>query len=350
MLRSYLVAVLGLVGCARDHKLETIVVEPTPRSFETETADASRLAPGTVFFSDNSDINRPRIVEVDRDGSVVWQAVIPPAVRQSSMLMDAEPTPSGGAAFIVDGIGAFEVDEAGELVRSFESFQPSHDIDVLPDDSWLLTNGWSLRGEVHFMEIDPTGRNQWSWDGLDYYDSYPYTEVYSEGWIHANAAQRLDDGTTLVSLRNFNEVALLDAAGAPSWSVRFDEIDPELALETPYHVAEGRNPHDPELTDAGTVLMALHRPERVVEVDPVAGELVWSWLPLDDRADGIRDANRLPNGNTLVTAAETIFEVSPEGEILWTLSSNEENPEENTAVRSLYKAMLIDDDGEVHGG
>jgi hypothetical protein len=33
----------------------------------------------------------------------------------------------------------------------------------------------------------------------------------------------------------------------------------------------------------------------------------------------VRDANRLPNGNTLITGATEIAEVTPEGDVVWRL-------------------------------
>ena len=349
------VCLLGLVlatGCERDHVLDVKTGEAAFLGFEVESAAAGELASGTVFFADASNRDHPRIVEVNRAGEVVWQYRVPPELVLATSLMDVAPTPGGGALFVVDGVGAFEVDAEGELVHAFESIQPSHDIDLLDDGSWLLTNGWARMGEPHFMIVTPEGETTWEWLGLDQYGMLPYTDIYREGWMHANAAQRQPDGSLLVSLRNFYRVVMLDPAGDPVWEIQFDEIDPDAYDAGEYDVVEGRNPHEPELTPDGTVLVALHRPSQVVEVDVETQEVVWRWSPPDDDGATIRDANRLSNGNTLVTAAHAIFELSPDGAVLWKLRSNVDRSEADVSgsVRSFYKAVLIDDDGEVYGG
>jgi hypothetical protein len=266
--------------------------------------------------------------------------------------MDAQRTTGGGAAFIIDSVGAFEVDSAGKTLRSYESIQPSHDLDVLDNGNWLMTNGWVLKGEPHFIEVDPSGDVVWSWDGVSAYDREPYADLYREGWIHANSATRLDDGSTMVSLRNFNRVAMLSAAGAVEWELVFSHVDPALIETDRYDIVRGHNPHDPELTPANTVLVALHRPSMVVEVDVATQELVWAWKPEGYDDIKVRDVNRLPNGNTLVVSTRAIFELSPEGVPLWRLDADldESVAESAPDVQPFYKSSLIAPDGTVYGG
>ncbi len=85
-------------------------------------------------------------------------------------------------------------------------------------------------------------------------------------------------------------------------------------------------PHDATLLPSGNVLIfdnGLDRGwSRVVEVDPLSDEIVWEYRaakPKDfySRAQGA--AQRLPNGNTLITDSDSglLFEVTPDGEIVW---------------------------------
>jgi len=85
-------------------------------------------------------------------------------------------------------------------------------------------------------------------------------------------------------------------------------------------------PHDATLLPSGNVLIfdnGLNRGwSRVVEVDPRSDEIVWEYhapRPEDfySRAQGA--AQRLPNGNTLITDSDSglLFEVTPEGEVVW---------------------------------
>ncbi len=339
-------------ACEREHKLLTEVLEPSYRGFEVAIHDEDAVQPGTVFFSDGSNQSAPRIVEVDRRGDVVWQWVVSTDLLNTNTVMDTTPMPDGGALVIVDAIGVVEVTEDGEISRIYESMLPSHDVDLLESGNWLVTNGWVQKGEPHFMEIAPDNTIAWSWDGLEQYDVSPYDEVYREGWIHANAAERLDDGSTLVSLRNFNMVATLDADGAVQSEVGFSEIEPEAAAAGAYDVASGSNPHDPELTIDGTLLVAVHRPSVVLEVDPDTKDVVWSWSPEVDSAGKIRDANRLPNGNTLITSTRSVLEVDASGTVVWQLLADESlfGEDAPAEMRPFYKACLIAPDGTVYGG
>ncbi|HCH65729.1 MAG: hypothetical protein CL927_16450 [Deltaproteobacteria bacterium] len=339
-------------ACEREHKLVTEVLEPSYRGFQIESYDEKAVQPGTVFFTDGSNQAAPRIVEVDRTGKVVWQWVVPTDLLNANTVMDTAPMPDGGALVIVDAIGVVQVTEDGQVARIYESMLPSHDVDLLDDGSWLVTNGWVQKGEPHFMEVAPDDSVVWSWDGLDRYDVAPYNEVYREGWVHANAAERLDDGNTLVSLRNFNIVALLDEAGTTQWEIGFSDIEPEAAAAGLYDVAYGSNPHDPELTIDGTLLVAVHRPSVVLEIDLDSRAVIWSWSPEVDSAGKIRDANRLPNGNTLITSTRSVLEVDAAGTVVWQLFADEslfgqDAPEE---FRPFYKACLIAPDGTVYGG
>jgi len=58
---------------------------------------------------------------------------------------------------------------------------------------------------------------------------------------------------------------------------------------------------------------------RVLEIDPVTLKLVWSYTSPTFFATNISGAQRLPNGNTLVTEGPSgrVFEVVKDGTIVW---------------------------------
>lgn len=335
------------IGCQRTHIDEFEVVPASPVGFEVEILDAEAVAPGTTLVTDGSFFGAPRIVEVDIDGNVVWQHRVPEERHTGTAVMDAAPLGGGHVLYSVDGLGVFEIDADGELVWSYLDSTPSHDVDRLASGNTLITNGWAAKGEAHFFEIDPSGAVGWSWDGLEQYDHAPYSEVELEGWIHANAAQRQPDGTTLVSLRNFNRVALLDLDGSVIWDFAFYDLGEDASSGT-VDVAPGRKPHEPELTPSGTVLVSTHDPSQVYEVDPADGSVVWTWDPIVADMGELRDANRLANGNTLVTGAWALVEIDPSGAVLWQLRANGER-QEGSSHKPLFKAVRIAPDGTVYG-
>jgi hypothetical protein len=58
---------------------------------------------------------------------------------------------------------------------------------------------------------------------------------------------------------------------------------------------------------------------RIIEVDPVSFELVWSYDGPNFYAMNISGAQRLANGNTLITEGPSgrLFEVTTDGDIVW---------------------------------
>ena len=88
-------------------------------------------------------------------------------------------------------------------------------------------------------------------------------------------------------------------------------------------IGEGifRYQHDPEILPNGNILVANHHiPHRAIEIDPKTGNIVWQSAGFTRDAAPVRDANRLPNDNTLITGTTKIVEVTTHGEIVWQLS------------------------------
>jgi hypothetical protein len=61
---------------------------------------------------------------------------------------------------------------------------------------------------------------------------------------------------------------------------------------------------------------------RVIEVNPATNQIVWTYqepFPYNFYSPRISNAERLPNGNTLINEGVfgRFFEVTPEGEVVW---------------------------------
>ena len=91
---------------------------------------------------------------------------------------------------------------------------------------------------------------------------------------------------------------------------------------TPLGKADCYEQHDPEILDNGNVLVANHsrNDHFAVELDPETGMVVWTSRSVSMRdARPLRDADRLPNGNTLLTGSTRIVEMTSTGEVVWEL-------------------------------
>ena len=120
---------------------------------------------------------------------------------------------------------------------------------------------------------------------------------------HVNHAQMLANGNILVSVGNYGLLLELTTAG----EIRH-MLDVGTAIHNPQRLANGYTmlclspPNDP-------------KNNKIVELD-VNGNMVWEY---SEGLNWVRDADRLPDGNTLIAdhSNKRVFIVSPEKKVLW---------------------------------
>ena len=196
-------------------------------------------------------------------------------------------------------------------------------------------------------EVDPSGKIVWSWKGLADYDREPFAGIDLEGWMHVNSVSRLENGNTLVSIRNFNTVAEVGPDGQVVRDWTFKGYNDHTGLQT-HGKIKGMHNHEPEILENGNMLLALRRPNRFVEFILETQVVVWSWEhPGGGRELRTnREANRLPNGNTLGSAGNKLIEIAPDGTIVWQMIA----PSGRKNRRKFHKAIRISLDGKAFGG
>jgi len=163
-------------------------------------------------------------------------------------------------------------------------------------------------------------------------------------WSHSNSLHYYEnDSTILLNVRNLNTFLLISY---PSGDILWACGDAGSFGGGLFH-----HPHDPEILPNGNVLMfdndehAGHPvTSRALEIaiDPVAqtAEVVWEWRDEELWAPIMGDANRLPNGNTLVTHpwAARVIEVNPSGEKVWQMVMKHPVPNHH---HTFYKAERV---------
>ncbi len=168
-------------------------------------------------------------------------------------------------------------------------------------------------------EVTPGGEVVWDWhthSGMEI-EKFPLNPLSTrKEFLHANTVVELADGNFLISFRKNSTIAIVDkASGQLSWH-RHDEMWGQQ--------------HDCHVLDNGNILLfanGIHVPKglfssRVVEFDPETGDEVWSYQgspPYTFFSPNISGAQRLWTGNTLICEGLSgrIFEVTPDGEIVW---------------------------------
>ncbi|MFT4892175.1 MAG: hypothetical protein ACI9YT_003116, partial [Halobacteriales archaeon] len=155
----------------------------------------------------------------------------------------------------------------------------------------------------------------WLWDAQS---DYPLAGggPYPDDWTHLNDVEVLDDGRVMVSLRNQDQVVFLDRETGllENWT---------LGAEDDHDVLhEQHNPdYIPAERGGPAVLVADSENGRVVEYhrEGEGWRRTWEWS--DRRLQWPRDADRLPNGNTLIadTHGKRVLEVAPNGTVVWSV-------------------------------
>lgn len=278
---------------------------------------------GTTLFTDGHDTKNFRVLEVNRDGEIVWEYDMPQElIKGQPVGFDAELLENGNILIVLSKSGIYEVNRDGNIVWSYKDANVSHDADRLANGNTLINFGNNdKKSDAQIKEVSPDGEVVWEWYAKDVYGNSDFKDVSAGGWAHANAVQRLSDNNTMVSLRNFFLTTIVNPNG---------EIIKEFDWSG---FGADTDPHEPEINEEkNTLLTCLQNdaPYVAVEIDMNSGETLWTYTNKNLRT--ARDCDQLPNGNVLITAVDnggtkedqsddysTIIEITPDGEIVWRL-------------------------------
>ena len=215
-----------------------------------------------------------------------------------------------------------EVDpETGDHVseRHFRNVLDSHDADLINGDE-LVMNDMSHDGEDRVLVYNLTREEVvWEYYFANYTEHYPHDGggEFGDDWTHNNDVDQIDEGVFMVSVRNFDKVVAIDRASKEVlWTLGEDDNTSILY--------EQHNPDYIESEDGtATVLVADSRNDRVVEYEREGDSWNQTWAVRGGGLSEPRDADRLPNGNTLIAdrRAHRILEVTPEGDVVWEVYS-----------------------------
>ncbi|HEU4651851.1 MAG TPA: aryl-sulfate sulfotransferase [Croceibacterium sp.] len=245
-----------------------------------------------------------------------------------------------------------------------------------------------LLEDDRLVEVDRAGAVTWTWRAADHigelgFDPAARAAIARLGtrdgydWLHANSARylgpnrwhdagdaRFHPDNVIVSSRQASVVFIVARDGSVAWRLGPDfSASPALAA-----IGQVIGQHDahlipPGLPGAGNLLLfdnggasglgdpspisplgnAIYQraTSRVLEIDPVDLSLVWSYAGPNFFSTNISSAQRLPNGNTLITegAPGRAFEVTAAKELVWEFM----NPPGEGGRRSnaLYRAYRV---------
>ncbi|MFB6103329.1 MAG: hypothetical protein ABEJ73_12305 [Haloplanus sp.] len=191
-----------------------------------------------------------------------------------------------------------------------------HDVEPLPDGGFVLADM-----EHERVVIVENGDIAWQWNASTRYDAP--ADPTKVDWLHINDVDRIGTGRFLVSVRNANQLLVLERGAGVVEVInadRDDATDDDGRVGDPsvlYHQ------HNPQWLGDGAVLVADSENHRVVELHRTENG---TWDPAwvlrgagGQKFDWPRDADRLPNGNTLITDTRNarLVEVNESGRVVW---------------------------------
>ncbi|WP_224268899.1 arylsulfotransferase family protein [Haloprofundus salinisoli] len=168
-----------------------------------------------------------------------------------------------------------------------------------------------------FVVNTETDEVEWTWNASEEFDTDDTGGPYAEDWTHMNDVEVLDDGRFMLSPRNLDRVLFVKPGEGVQKNWTLGEEDNYDILN------EQHNPdYIPESEGGPAVIIGDSENNRVVEYQRQDGEWVETWKWRDARMQWPRDADRLPNGHTLISDSNgnRVFEVNEEGEIVWSVN------------------------------
>ncbi|WP_313691509.1 aryl-sulfate sulfotransferase [Halorarum halobium] len=276
---------------------------------------------GFHFRGQGSTKKPARVVSVGPNGSTEW--VYGGSSRGATWFYDVDPLANGNLLIVstdADGTTVFEMDpETRDRVWE-ERFDihDTHDVQKLPNGDLLVANmrQWNestgRSDDRVFVYNRSTDEIDWEWTFRNHYPEST-DGGYSQDWTHVNDVERIAEGQYLVSPRNFDQAIVINRSTK--------EIDYRLGSDGDHDTLNEQHNPDWLVSEDGNpvILVADSENDRVVEYERRDGEWELVWELGTDQLSWPRDADRLPNGNTLITDSlnHRVIEVTPRGEIVW---------------------------------
>jgi hypothetical protein len=221
----------------------------------------------------------------------------------------------------------FEVVRLGEQPRTTVSYtypvrtgrnSEVHDVERISPDRFVVADMEHER----IVVVSTDGEIEWEWNASSFYEA-PEDPTRVD-WLHINDVDKIGPEKFLISVRNENQLLVIEKSEGVVEVVNRDG-DPDL-----FH-----QQHNPQWLGENAVLVADSENDRVVEVHRNTSDGEWYVAWSLTGAGGIgfswpRDADRLENGNTLITDTRNrrIVEVDKNGTVVWSTTVQGDLPYE----------------------
>lgn len=287
------------------------------------------LVPGNAARTDPESERHHYLLRLSWDGNVIWNVDV-------SAHHDVEVTPRNQILTLTEDSRKRPIHRRLEILDAMLMLL-SHDGEVVEELSLYET----LITAPDVLKLEVKGVKRLRREGKRIID---LLHANSIEWMRHKHLEPRDPlysaSNVLISMRHQNAVAIID------WDSK--------RLVWAWGPGEILGPHDARMLENGNILLfdnGLKRKwSRVIEVNPLTRKIVWEYkapTPTDFYTATRGGCQRLPNGNTLITDSNSgrVFEVTPDGEIVWEFLSphlNEENHRATIVRMKRYEPAFID--------
>ncbi len=242
-----------------------------------------------------------------REEDIVWSYDIDPISDEELFVTATQPNQT---VFYLLNTTTGEIDWSESL-----GLIDTHDADLIDENRILIANMRNYQDGTNrdrlFIYNRTAEEIEWEWLFADHY-SPAAGGNYTHDWTHVNDIDLVAEDRVLASPRNLDQVIMVDRESG--------DIVERLGQDDNFRILrEQHNPMYLESVDGNpTILVADSENGRIVEYEKQGDQWVQTWKLTGD-LEWPRDADRLPNGNTLIADSlnHRVIEVTPQGEVVW---------------------------------
>jgi hypothetical protein len=207
---------------------------------------------------------------------------------------------------------------------------PHHDLIRLDSGNYLVLARDRTSFTGYLQEVDRRGRVVWEWRSLDHIDSFPTWDRERKDPTHINSIQELPPnrhfdggderfrpGNILLSARHLNAIFIIDKrSGEVVWQYTGNlDYQHEATMVAPGEPGEGRilvfnnNRHNRNG----------YRRSLIHSIEPPTGEISWEYGSKFFFSSVAGTVQKFVGPNVVIASSHggRIFEVTPDGEIVW---------------------------------
>ena len=331
---------IGYVAGSRAASSSGVTIHKRDKAYEGLNLYVSGHGPEAILMDMSGEI----LHRWKRPFSEIWPDVRQRARQRSQWWRRAFLFPNGDLLAIFEGLGIIKLDRDSNLLWA-QLNRAHHDLEVTPGgDIYVLTRKAHIVPAIdperpiledYVVLLDAAGVEQKRFSLLEAFRDSEFDEIWREAGaelnrkgdvFHTNTVRVLDDrledrhpafkkGHLLVSMRIPDAIAI---------------IDPDRERATWVGKGAFQKQHDPEILENLNLLLfdnsGAGDHSRVLELEVPSLKIVWKYEGTTESpfyTELLGAAQRLPNGNTLITESEygRAFEVNRDGEIVWEFRS-----------------------------